>query len=201
MFLLGNISPKNMKKIALLCLGLLSFVFYSCQNTQATNKKDAEYAREEERSSTRNNDRKNAKDQKVPNIRMKDVNGNEIELYAVLKKHKYVLIDFWASWCGPCRAENPNVVNAYNAYKGKGFTIFSVSLDNDQGKWIKAIEKDGLAWEYHVSDLKGWDNAAAVEYGVDGIPMNYLVDSEGNVVSANLRGETLEEALSKVLNP
>jgi thiol-disulfide isomerase/thioredoxin len=112
-----------------------------------------------------------------------------------------VLIDFWASWCGPCRAENPAVVAAYNKYhglnfkNGKGFEILSVSLDQNAIAWEKAIEKDQLVWPYHVSDLQGWGNAAALRYGVNSIPTNVLVDGTGIIVAKNLRGTDLEKAL------
>ncbi|MFD2721758.1 redoxin domain-containing protein [Hymenobacter monticola] len=114
---------------------------------------------------------------------------------------KYVLIDFWASWCGPCRQENPNVVKAYNAYKDKGFTILGVSLDKEGAReaWMRAIEKDGLAWT-QVSDLKFWNNAAAQEYGVQAIPQNFLLDPQGKIVATNLRGEELQSTLGKLLN-
>jgi peroxiredoxin/protein-tyrosine-phosphatase len=114
---------------------------------------------------------------------------------------KYVLIDFWASWCGPCRQENPNVVKAYNAYKDKGFTILGVSLDKEGARdaWMRAIDKDGLAWT-QVSDLKFWNNAAAQEYGVQAIPQNFLLDPQGKIVATNLRGEELQSTLGKLLN-
>ncbi|MGO4288458.1 redoxin domain-containing protein [Chitinophaga sp. RAB17] len=114
---------------------------------------------------------------------------------------KYVLLDFWASWCGPCRAENPNVVKAYNRFKDKNFDILGVSLDRtgDQAKWTAAIEKDGLAW-HHVSDLKWWDSAVAKLYMINSIPQNFLLDPQGRIVAMNLRGEALEEALEKVIH-
>jgi thiol-disulfide isomerase/thioredoxin len=112
-----------------------------------------------------------------------------------------VLIDFWASWCGPCRRENPNVVDAYKKYKNakfknaKGFTVYSVSLDKNKAAWIKAIQQDGLEWPYHVSDLKFWNSEAAKIYGVNSIPTNWLIDANGIIVAKNLRGIALHKAL------
>ncbi len=113
-------------------------------------------------------------------------------------KGKVVLVDFWASWCGPCRRENPTVVALYNKYKSKGFEVFSVSLDQDRQKWIDAIAKDGLIWSNHVSDLRGWGNAAAQLYGVSSIPKTVLVDKNGVVTDHNLRGELLEKRLKEI---
>lgn len=113
-------------------------------------------------------------------------------------KGKYVLVDFWASWCGPCRAENPNVVAAYNKFKDKGFTILGVSFDQNKDAWLKAIEKDNLTWT-HVSDLKGWGNEVGKLYGISSIPQNILVDKDGKIVGKNLRGQALEEKLAEII--
>lgn len=111
---------------------------------------------------------------------------------------KYVLIDFWASWCRPCRAENPNVVTAYNKFKDKGFTVLGVSMDSNREPWLNAIQQDNLTWT-HVSDLKGWGNEVGKLYGVTGIPQNYLIDKDGKIVAKDLRGPALEEKLSEIL--
>lgn len=113
-------------------------------------------------------------------------------------KGKVVLIDFWASWCGPCRRENPNVVKTYEKYAKDGFTIMSVSLDNDKSKWIEAIQKDKLTWPYHVSDLGGWNSKVARLYQVSSVPFTVLIDRDGKIIKTNLRGEALEGELSKI---
>lgn len=127
-----------------------------------------------------------------------DVNGKMVSLSSY--KGKYVLVDFWASWCGPCRKENPHVVEAYEKFKDKGFDILGVSLDDNKGKWLAAIEKDKLTWT-HVSDLKGWQNAAGKLYGVQSIPFNLLLDKEGKIVAKGLRGHDLEAKLAELLGP
>jgi peroxiredoxin len=133
----------------------------------------------------------------APDIKMSNPDGKMMSLSSL--KGQVVLLDFWASWCGPCRVENPNVVRAYQKYKDKGFTVFSVSLDNDKAKWIKAIEVDKLEWDYHVSDLKGWQSSVARLYGVSGIPSTFLLDKNGKIIAQNLRGAALEQQLELLL--
>ncbi|GAB3640535.1 TlpA disulfide reductase family protein [Spirosoma arcticum] len=132
----------------------------------------------------------------APEITLSDTTGNAIALSSL--RGKYVLIDFWASWCGPCRAENPNVVRMYNKFKDKGFTIYSVSLDKTKAEWQRAIRNDNLPWT-HVSDLKFWQSIAAQQYGVQAIPATFLLDKEGKIIAKNLRGEALEQKLEEVL--
>jgi peroxiredoxin len=132
----------------------------------------------------------------APEIALSDTTGNPVPLSSL--RGKYVLVDFWASWCGPCRAENPNVVRMYNKFKDKGFAIYSVSLDKDKGSWTKAIRNDNLTWN-HVSDLKFWQSAAAQQYGVQAIPATFLLDRTGKIIAKNLRGNALEQKLEEVL--
>ncbi len=131
----------------------------------------------------------------APVFTMANTEGKMVKLSDF--KGKYVLIDFWASWCGPCRKENPNVVAAYKKYHDKGFEILGVSLDSNKEAWLKAIQADGLSWN-HVSDLKGWKNDAAALYGVKSVPASFLLDPQGKVVGKDLRGEALHQTLAEL---
>lgn len=140
---------------------------------------------------------------KAPNLEFLSPDGEVISLSSL--KGKMVLIDFWASWCGPCRKENPHVVDAFQSYKdtkfisGKGFTVYSVSLDKNKDRWKQAIKQDKLDWPYHVSDLKGWQSLAAKKYGIRGIPDNFLIDGNGIIIAKRLRGANLDATLKNLV--
>lgn len=132
----------------------------------------------------------------APDFSMNDTEGKPFKLSQL--RGKYVLVDFWASWCGPCRGENPNIVAAYNKFKSKNFTILGVSLDDNKDKWLQAIKNDKLDWK-QVSDLKGWENATVAMYGYDGIPYNVLLDPQGKIIATSLRDAALHTKLEEVL--
>ncbi len=135
--------------------------------------------------------------QMAPEIAFPNPNGEIIKLSSL--RGKLVLLDFWASWCRPCRMENPNVVRMYNKYKDKGFDIYSFSLDQDPARWKNAIQQDGLVWPNHASDLKGWNTATIPLYGFKGIPFTVLIDKDGKILETNLRGPALENKLKSLL--
>lgn len=141
---------------------------------------------------------------KAVELNYKNPEGNDISLSSL--QGNIVLLDFWASWCGPCRRNNPNVVAMYNKYQGKkwkkgvnGFTVYSVSLDQNESAWEQAIKQDGLIWPNHVSDLKGWSSAAAAKYGIRSIPQTVLIDETGYVLAINPTHELVEQLVNKKL--
>lgn len=134
----------------------------------------------------------------APDFTMNDSIGTPVKLSDVYAKHEFTLVDFWASWCGPCRKENPNVVAVWKEFNTKGFHVIGVSCDSDKDKWLKAIAADQLTWS-HVSDLKGWGNAAAKIYGINSIPANLLLDKTGKIVAKNLHETKLRERMSELL--
>ncbi len=132
----------------------------------------------------------------IQDFEQNDVEGKPVNIKSF--RGKYVLIDFWASWCGPCRGENPNVLNAYKKYKNKNFTVLGISLDKSKEPWVEAINHDGLTWA-HVSDLKGWSNTVAQQFGISSIPQNFLIDPNGVIIGKNLRGPDLDAKLESIL--
>ncbi len=139
----------------------------------------------------------------APELELKNPKGQNVKLSSL--HGKIVLVDFWASWCMPCRMENPNVVKVYNKYRnshfreGEGFTIYSVSLDTNEKRWLEAISHDGLAWDTHVSDLKGWDSRAVTEYSIESIPSSFLINGQGIIIARDLRADALETTIRSLI--
>lgn len=140
----------------------------------------------------------NSTSQLAPEINLPDPSGKRISLSSL--KGKVVLVDFWASWCGPCRQSNPHIVSLFNKYKNQGFTIFSVSLDKDKEAWKRAIKSDGLIWPNHVSDFMQWESPLVKQYGFDAIPFTVLIDKNGTIIGKNLQGDILEQKINLLLN-
>ena len=190
-----------MKRIIFL---LLTLALLSCNNENKSNKEEKKEEKIEEKDVDKVMEKQESNSSKVgirvgetaPEINLPDVNGKSISLYSL--RGQYVLIDFWASWCGPCRFENPNLINLYKKYKDKGLEIYGVSLDEDKEKWERAIQKDGITW-LQVSDLQHWNSSVVPLYKLEGIPASFLLDKKGIIVASYLRGEHLEEKVKELI--
>jgi peroxiredoxin len=164
--------------------------------TLANLKQDYDQRAQQQAAQQKEEEEKSWIGKQAPDLTLPDASGKPVSISSF--RGKYLLVDFWASWCGPCRAENPNVVTAYNEFKGKNFAILGVSLDKEKNAWQEAVHTDHLDWT-HVSDLKFWQSQAVSTFGFNGIPFNVLIDPQGKVIAQALRGDDLENKLKEVL--
>lgn len=182
-----------MRKILFLTITSLFVLTTSCRKASAPTQKKQETAEKQAKDSTAQSE-----DSTKIDFVMSDMSGKNQSVAAEAARHKLTVIDFWASWCGPCREEMPRLVHLYNMYKDKGLGVIGVSLDEDRAQWEAAVDKMNMTW-MQLSDLQGWNNAAAVMYGIQSIPFTIIVDSKSNVVDTGLRGEQLANLIEEKL--
>lgn len=188
-----------MKKLSVITIFAVGLMFIACQQNKDKAPKDNAHGNSTivQSDSTATEDSINT-DNKLIEFTMNDINGNNVTIMDEVVKYKITIIDFWASWCGPCRAEMPNLVRLYAEQKDNGLGIIGISLDNDHSNWENAIKKDGITW-LQLSDLQGWDNAAARMYNVNSIPHTIVVDANGTIIAEGLRGEELDTFIKQNL--